>query len=328
MEKDKPLVANKTYLLPIFIYPYNRESISSTIGIEDWMLAKKILDYNTLIAKEKLIPSGFMETNVLWVPYHEFECPAIVVARTEEETRPFPLLGEKYKDVVIESDNLKGKVYYLVAGHGGPDPGALSKIGKKRICEDEYAYDVTLRLARNLYANGAKVYVIIRDQNDGIRDGEILNCDNDEKCWYKKSIPANQIKRLEQRSNIINQLHSENLQKGYSYQRMIVIHCDSRNEGQKVDMYFYHYPESSNGQQFATRLRDKVRQKYNEHQSGRGYGGTVTPRNLFMLRETKLVGTYIELGNMRNSYDQKRLIIENNRQAIANWLYQGLLTAI
>lgn len=328
LKKDQGLIANETYLLPIYVYQYNRKSISTTVGIEDWTVAKKILELNNKLVEEEVIEKSFMETNLLWVPYHQFECPTIVEKAETTVTKPFPLLGKKHENVGIESDDLRGKIYYLVAGHGGPDPGALSKIGNKRICEDEYAYDVTLRLARNLYANGAKVYVIVRDPNDGIRDGKILDCDRDEKCWYNQSIPINQVKRLTQRSKIINKLHTENVKKGYKYQRLLEIHCDSRNEGQKVDMYFYHYPSSRSSKTFATRLRDKVRDKYNEHQSGRGYGGTVTGRDLHTLRETKTVGAYIELGNMRNTFDQKRLVIENNRQAIANWLYDGLITDI
>jgi N-acetylmuramoyl-L-alanine amidase len=33
---------------------------------------------------------------------------------------------------------------------------------------------------------------------------------------------------------------------------------------------------------------------------------------------------YIELGNITNTFDQKRLLMADNRQAIANWLYLGV----
>jgi N-acetylmuramoyl-L-alanine amidase len=38
-------------------------------------------------------------------------------------------------------------------------------------------------------------------------------------------------------------------------------------------------------------------------------------------------GVYIELGNIKNPLDQDRLVIQNNRQAVANWLCEGLLQA-
>jgi N-acetylmuramoyl-L-alanine amidase len=33
----------------------------------------------------------------------------------------------------------------------------------------------------------------------------------------------------------------------------------------------------------------------------------------------------VELGNMQNKTDQKRLTKEDNRQALADWLYEGLI---
>ncbi|MDD4193481.1 MAG: N-acetylmuramoyl-L-alanine amidase, partial [Mangrovibacterium sp.] len=84
------------------------------------------------------------------------------------------IFGPKYKSVSRKDHQLAGVVYYLVSGHGGPDPGAVGRFGNQLLCEDEYAYDVTLRLARRLHEHGAQVYVIVRDKNDGIRDERIL----------------------------------------------------------------------------------------------------------------------------------------------------------
>lgn len=39
-----------------------------------------------------------------------------------------PLFGDKYKDVEITTDELKDQVFYIVPGHGGPDPGAIAKM--------------------------------------------------------------------------------------------------------------------------------------------------------------------------------------------------------
>ena len=58
------------------------------------------------------------------------------------------IFGPEYETISIESTQLKNAVYYLIAGHGGPDPGTTSKYSFNFLTEDEYAYDVTLRLAR------------------------------------------------------------------------------------------------------------------------------------------------------------------------------------
>ena len=93
---------------------------------------------------------------------------------------------------------------------------------------------------------------------------------------------------------------------------------------EKVDLFFYHFPGSRVGYNLAETMLKRIQTEYSEHQTNRSYTGVVKSRNLFMLRETKPTTVYIELGNITNEFDQKRLLIENNRQALANWLALGL----
>jgi N-acetylmuramoyl-L-alanine amidase len=76
---------------------------------------------------------------------------------------------------------------------------------------------------------------------------------------------------------------------------------------------------------FANTLLSTIEEKYRIAQPGRGYDGSVSSRNLYMLKYTKPIGAYIELGNIQNPKDQVRLIESNNRQAIANWLTDGII---
>lgn len=107
---------------------------------------------------------------------------------------------------------------------------------------------------------------------------------------------------------------------------MVEIHIDSRYESQKVDIFFYYYPGSTVGKDLAQEMYRTIKSEYEEHQSNRGYRGVVKGRNLHTLRESKPPVVYIELGNITNEFDQKRLLIVNNRQAIANWLTQGIIS--
>lgn len=232
------------------------------------------------------------------------------------------IFGADYAEVEIISNELRNAVYYLVSGHGGPDPGAVAKYNGKTLCEDEYAYDITLRLARFLIARGATVYMITRDKNDGIRDGWYLAPDKDEKCYPNLTIPINQNARLKQRKDAVNQLYLQNRGK---YQRLVVIHVDSRSRGETIDVFFYYDQRSEAGKKLARNLRDTFDTKYNTHQPGRGYHGTISDRNLFMLKYSYPVATFIELGNINHQRDLKRFIIDDNRQALAKWLSEGLL---
>ena len=242
--------------------------------------------------------------------------------RVAAKTVRYEIFGDEFADVEITGSALNGAVYYLVAGHGGPDPGAVGKYSGHIVCEDEYAYDVTLRLARELIKEGASVYMITRDKNDGIRDEEFLKPDKDEVCYPNQTIPLNHTKRLRQRTDAVNQLYKKNRD---AFQRMIAIHVDSRGKGENIDVFFYHDKRSDTGQKAATILKDTFQKKYQEHQPGRGYGGTVSDRNLYVVKNTWPTAVFIELGNMNHQRDVKRLIIANNRQAVAKWLAEGLI---
>lgn len=256
---------------------------------------------------------------------HEVYRLPIVVEIPDDKKNPtgvFPIFGKDYEEVEFKDTRLQGAVFYIVAGHGGPDPGALGKKNGRQLCEDEYAYDIALRLARKLLEHNATVYMITRDPNDGIRDDVYLKCDKDEYCWGDLKIPINPTRRLRQRARAINKLNDKY---GGQYQRTIELHVDSRYSGQRVDIFFYHHPNSSKGKQLNKILYKTIKAKYDEHQPGRGYKGTISGRRLYMLRHANPVSSYIELGNINHTRDQKRLLLVDNRQAIANWLTLGLI---
>lgn len=243
-------------------------------------------------------------------------------AKAKGKVVRYEIFGDKYADIEITSSKLKGAVYYLVGGHGGPDPGAVGKYNGFQVCEDEYAYDVTLRLARNLISEGATVYLITRDKNDGIRDAQNLKGDKDEVCYPNSKIPLSPKYRLRQRTNAVNTLYKKN--KG-SFQRMIAMHVDSRGGRENIDIFFYHDKRSKTGKKACSILRDTIEAKYKEVQPNRGYTGTVSDRNLYVIRNTYPTAIFIELGNMNHQRDIKRLVIPNNREAVAKWLTYGLI---
>lgn len=251
------------------------------------------------------------------------------VADTKVESRAtpavlnIPLFGPKYERVEIKDQKLKGAVYYLSSGHGGPDPGAVGKYGRHPLAEDEYAYDVTIRLARKLMEHGATVYMIVQDPDDGIRDESILEIDYDEVNYPDHKISRNHTQRLRQRTAAINALHAKH--KG-AYQRMLAIHVDSRSESQNIDVFFYHHENSSSGQKLAQSIHQTFTSKYRRYQPYRDYSGTVSHRSsLYVVKYSHPPTVFIELGNIRNDLDQRRFVIANNRQALANWICDGII---
>ena len=348
LKADAKLKHNTVYKLPIRLYRYNGKSIRTTIGDEDINKALRIKAYNEQMLEVGLMTSNFIYNRALWVPIHEVKCkggkvvtpPANTNPTTSPSTPPLPTTppsptpkppGEQYaifgknQTIEMKSDKLKNAVYYIVAGHGGPDTGAIGSRSGKDLCEDEYAYDVSLRLAKSLLENGATVYMITRDNNDGIRDDQYLACDYDEVCWPNKKIPRGQKSRLNQRASAINDLFESHKAGNAKVQRALMIHIDSRSQSNQTDVFFYHHPASPGGKVVANQLQKTIKAQYEKHQPNRGYNGSVTARDLHMLRETQPTAVYIELGNIRHERDQRRFVVKDNRQAIANWLMDGLV---
>lgn len=335
IDKNTELLFDKSYNLPIYIYKYNGTSIRSTINNYDYNSALRIKDYNEKLLKNNLRKTHYTKSNILWVPYSELHCKDNISNIEEIKTKPDiittkteVLFGNKYKEIKVSDEKLKNRVFYIVSGHGGPDPGARY-VGKNHtLCEDEYAYDVSLRLARNLMQHSATVYIIIKDKNDGIRDEKFLFCDKDEKSYYNKEIPRKQKVRLKQRTDDVNGLYKKHKKLGVKSQILVSIHVDSRSYNKRQDVFFYHHSNSKSGKKTALSIHKTFEKKYRKVQKDRGYHGTVTARNLYVLENTLPTAVFIELGNIRNTYNQKRIILSDNRQALANWIYLGLIEAI
>lgn len=347
LKENERLKPGATYKLPVNIASYNGKSIRSTLEIDDWQVAKSIEVYNREALESGLRGDNFIVSKKLWVPWHLVNCadepekPEAKPLKTRKSVggemyipeptagkgqRIFPIFGKKYEKTPLLSRKLKEKVFYIVSGHGGPDVGAQGKRAGHTLCEDEYAYDVSLRLLRLLISHGATAFMIVRDPDDGIRDEDFLPCDKDETVWGEQEIPYGQRDRLQQRCDIINAMTERNAKAGYVEQTMIEIHVDSRNKDHKTDVFFYYRPNSDISEALARRFHKKFETKYQTKQGQRGFTGTVSSRNLYMLKETiPPRAVYIELGNIRNDWDQQRLVLRNNRQAIANWLLDSLL---
>lgn len=337
LTKNSSISKHNKYELPVLIYQYDGKSIRSTIGNNDWNKAIRIKKYNDDLRASGARKSDYRTSKLLWVPYSEIYCDsetkstAIVKKKVSSKSsiEAVKLFGEKHGHFKIEDNSLAGEIYYVVSGHGGPDPGAqcldCKAANKKRtLCEDEYAYDIALRLAKNLMQHGATVHMIVQDENDGIRDGAYLKCDTDERV-NGKSLPQKQKPRLVQRAAAINSLYRKYKRQGKKKQTAIFLHVDSNTASKKQDVYFYHHKYSKSGKKLAQQIRDTFDEKYKKHQKNRGYKGYIKQRGLYVLNYTQPTAVFVELANIRNKSDHKRLLQDTNRQAVANWLFEGLI---
>ena len=94
---------------------------------------------------------------------------------------------------------------------------------------------------------------------------------------------------------------------------------------ERIDLFFYHQNGNKASKALATKLHKTMQAKYKKYRANGSYAGTIKTRDLHMLREVKPVSVYIELANIKNKADQQRIILESNREALASWLYEGLI---
>jgi N-acetylmuramoyl-L-alanine amidase len=361
LAKAQSLVQNRIYNLPILLYNFDGKTIRNSLGINNLTIAQSIQSYNMNLYNDGIRKQTYKESSILFVPHHALNCankrviskpvalsvspentegslhkPATVgtegvASKKEELEKPikgkgktvrYEILGKNYQDVTIIDNKLKGKILYVESGHGGPDPGAEAKVSGRTLCEDEYAYDIALRVARELISHGGTVFIITRDPNDGIRDGEFLMCDRDEKTYPDLKVPIHHKTRLFQRSDAINELYDKYNKKGITDQRLIVIHVDSRGRKEQTDTFLYYQNGNDASQKLAKKVHQTLEKKYERY---REYNGTLTTRDLHMLRETKPATVFVELGNIRNEFDRKRLMLKNNRKLLAQWLAEGFM---
>ena len=89
-----------------------------------------------------------------------------------------------------------------------------------------------------------------------------------------------------------------------------------------IQIHSYRKAESK---RLAKNMKETFESKYDKHQPNRGFSGTVSGRNLYVLAHTTPASVFVELGNIQNTFDQRRLVIPSNRQALAKWLMEGFI---
>ena len=157
---------------------------------------------------------------------------------------------------------------------------------------------------------------------ENLRDGDFLLCDSDEETYPNLKVPVAHKPRLFQRSDAVNAIYEKYRKLGLNDQRLIVIHVDSRGKSEQTDTFLYYQNGNEASLKIAKNMKQTLETRYARY---RDYKGTLTTRDLHMLRECKPNTVYVELGNLRNEFDRKRLMLKNNRQAIAMWLAEGFM---
>ena len=264
-----------------------------------------------------------------------------------EESRISPQVSynhaRKLFDVFEQQVETMGKLdnrlaswhFVLDPGHGGIDPGAIVMAkdadgNRYYIVEDEYVYDMTLRVYALLKAHGAAVTLTLLAPNHLLRDNspvlstfvndhnEVLN-DSD---WNRKNTPSawpkGDSKYLRKRIEI-----AEQAVRGTSPDRQVFLSFHADNDetvGNAVTLFYHQNSRSTDrtSRDFANKLLPAM-----------GAGARTKGRNLGVLRNNSI--RYKLLVEMRNlAFDEHIWAIryEQRRQRDAEKVVEALLSVL
>ena len=188
--------------------------------------------------------------------------------------------------------NLKGKIIVIDPGHGGNDAGAIGPTG---VMEKNVTLKVSLELRKLLEAEGAKV-IMTRETDRTVSE---------------KGAKASDIEELGARCDVGNRAGAD---------IFISIHADSFTRPEARGTTGYYYSKSTTGR--GQKLADCIRRNLVE-QLGTPSRGT-QPCNFYVVKNTDMPATLIELGFISNKEEEKLLDSKEGVQKAAQGIFDGI----
>ncbi|MBR4151578.1 MAG: N-acetylmuramoyl-L-alanine amidase [Selenomonadaceae bacterium] len=210
--------------------------------------------------------------------------------KDEEKTVDTPF--KDLEDDLNKLTNLKGKLIVIDPGHGGNDAGAIGPTG---VMEKNVTLKVSLELKRLLEAEGAEV-VMTRETDSTVSS---------------KGAKASDIEELGARCEVANRIGAE---------IFISIHADSFTRPEARGTTGYYYSKSTTGK--GQKLADCIRRNLVE-QLGTPSRGT-QPCNFYVVKNTDMPATLIELGFISNKEEEKLLDSKEGVMKAAQGIFDGI----
>lgn len=205
-------------------------------------------------------------------------------------------LIKKFKAMPVTYLPISNKIIAIDPGHGGVDPGAVSKNGVK---EDEINLKIALKLKRLIEQSGGIVFMT-RTTDMGLYTSE------------SKTLRQMKTEDLRKRKELIENSKSEIL---------ISIHLNSFIRPSYYGAQTFYKKESEEGEKLALIIQEELRNtldKDNKRQPQKR-------DDVFLLNEASIPAVLVECGFLSNSIEEQLLIDESYQEKIAWSIYVGIM---
>ena len=203
---------------------------------------------------------------------------------------------KKSKTMPVTYLPIANKVIAIDPGHGGVDPGAVSKSGIK---EDEINLQISLKLKRLIEQSGG-IVVMTRFEDEGL--------------YTSDSKTLRQMKRedLFNRKEIVNESNSE---------IFISIHLNSFIRSTYYGAQTFYRKDSEEGEQLAVIIQNELKNTLDKDNNRQPQ----VRDDIYILNEVNVPSVLVECGFLSNSNEEKLLINESYQEKIAWAIYVGIM---
>lgn len=196
-----------------------------------------------------------------------------------------------HKDQKIWSWSIGSKVVVIDAGHGGVDPGAVSK---NKVLEKDITLAVS-KILKNFVQQGGGKAIMVRDDDRDLGTAEGL-------LKRKREDLAQRLQlALDSQADVYLSIHANSFP----------------NEKFSGPQVFY-YADSPNSKVLAQSMQQSLNQMVNGKRVAKGN------KELFILKKARQASVTIELGFLSNQAEEGLLKDPQYQQKLAWSIYQGL----
>lgn len=191
---------------------------------------------------------------------------------------------------------ITNKVIAIDPGHGGPDPGKVSKNGTK---EDELNLKIALNIKRLIEQSGG-IVIMTREDKDGLHSDTA------------KTLREMKTEDLHRRKEIVDENDSE---------VFVSIHLNSFTQSNYHGAQAFHKKDSKESERLALIIQESLKNILdpNNHREPQDRD------DIFLLNEIEIPSVLIECGFLSNEREEKLLMDELYQEKIAWSIYIGIM---